>query len=288
MMMVILTSGGGSSHVLGCRCRRRPVTADDVSELRDEPISLLVGPAEREQLLELIEDEHETLKVVAPPHLEPTEQIPERRGAVIRACAIGCRVTVRPSIALLDSRIWSSMSLTARARGIVEPDDDREEAALAQRLQHAGGKQARSCRFRTRRKPAIGRRSGSSGGPRRSPAFVPGTASGRSRCRRTAASRGTDSGQVPVRDRSARRGRVVRCQCDDLIRHYCCRNRVAPGDVDVSPNGPHQFVDPIRCAQIDGLQALQVIDLTVRAIDDGRDQKDAADGGSTPGVRSRD
>ena len=55
------------------------VSADDFSELCDEPVPNVVAPVEGEELLELVEDEHEVLQPIATPDLERTEQVPQRR-----------------------------------------------------------------------------------------------------------------------------------------------------------------------------------------------------------------
>ena len=209
----------------------RPVAPDDLAELRDEPVALVVGPAEREQLLELIEDEDETLKVVAPPHLEPAEQVPQRRPAPPseRRRHRMPRDGRRLESARSASRIWSSMSWTDRRSRAVEADDDGEEVALGAAAPARRRSAARSCRFRTRRRRAIGRtlriewrtcvdllrpspeqQAVDLGVAERRRAGVP------------------VSGQVPVRDRSARRGRVVRCRSDDLTSHHGCPTESRP------------------------------------------------------------
>ena len=119
----------------------RSVPTDHLTELRDESVADVGLPVEREQLLELIEHDHELLQPIAAPDLQRTQQVPQ--------CRVRGDVEVEPRRSLdldlgvtnVSLRDLSVDRLDGTEGGVVQADVDGPVAALAQTMHHAGVEQ---------------------------------------------------------------------------------------------------------------------------------------------------
>ena len=116
----------------------RSVPAHDLPELPDEPVADVGVPVEREELLELVEHDHELLESIAAPDLQGTEQVPQRRlrrdVEVETRCSLDLDLGVT-DVGLLDLPVDR---LDGAEVGVVQADGDRPVPAGAQAMHHAG------------------------------------------------------------------------------------------------------------------------------------------------------
>ncbi len=115
---------------------RRSVPANHLTELRDEAVADVGFPVEGEQLLELVEHEHELLEAIAAPDLQGAEQIPQRRlrgdGEVEPRRSLDLDLGVA-NVGLRDLPVDR---LDRTEGGVVQADVDGPVAAGAQTMHH--------------------------------------------------------------------------------------------------------------------------------------------------------
>jgi len=121
---------------------RRPVATDGVPELLDECPPQGVVPPEREQFLELVEDEHRPHQGVVLPHLGDREEIPQRVHRRQPRCrGVTGHDRVGAGLGGVLDRLPHEFD-GGRAR-VVQSHHHREVAALAEWLGHTGAQQRR-------------------------------------------------------------------------------------------------------------------------------------------------